>query len=297
LDTYFAQHGYLSIKVCARGGCSNSDGTIQLYDDNEGRGGKNIVEWASKLDGSDGRVGMYGCSYPGQIGFAVSAAVGKHSPLKASVLQCAALDTLTHGAFLAGGLLSGLTPNVRDLGLLMGSNPSTLDYFHNLVDQALAGGDTAYDRDFWKARLKLSYAKDAVANNIPVLLWSGWDDLYGEASLHTYSAYQNAAIGRPLTAPMRHNQPTTPRYQLIVGDWGHGGGLDDGIVLQWFETWVRGVNTGLQKTKTPLHLIEKGTNRYINEASTRRCRPTPSGSWTMRGPCPQRLRAATGATH
>src|SRR5262249_12439410 len=99
-----------------------------------------------------------------------------------------------------------------------------------------------------------------------VLLWVGWGDIIEAGGLQTYAALQNASRNRTVYAPMRPHQPTTPRYQIIVGDWGHGGGLDDGIVLEWFETWLKGINTGIQHTNTPMHLAEQGTNRWINAA-------------------------------
>jgi predicted acyl esterase len=58
------------------------------------------------------------------------------------------------------------------------------------------------------------------------------------------------------------------RYQVILGDWSHGGGLDLGIQLQWYDTWIKGADTGLAtNTKTPLHLAELGgTKRWINSS-------------------------------
>jgi predicted acyl esterase len=65
---------------------------------------------------------------------------------------------------------------------------------------------------------------------------------------------------------MPANQKASSRYQIILGDWGHGGGLDNGIVLQWFNTWLNGEDTGIQDTHTPMHLYEQGSERWINTA-------------------------------
>jgi uncharacterized protein len=82
---------------------------------------------------------------------------------------------------------------------------------------------------------------------------------------------QNVANGRPERAPVVAGDDVSGKYQVIVGDWGHGGGLDLGIQLQWYDTWIKGIDTGLAtKTKTPLHLAELGgTKRWINA----RCYP------------------------
>ncbi len=57
----------------------------------------------------------------------------------------------------------------------------------------------------------------------------------------------------------------------MIGDWGHGSGLDLGIELQWYDTWVKGLDTGLPKdTQMPIRLTELGgTKRWIKT----RCYP------------------------
>ncbi len=53
--------------------------------------------------------------------------------------------------------------------------------------------------------------------------------------------------------PMDKDRKVSLRYQLIMGNWGHAQGLDPGIYLQWFETWLKGVDTGIENTSTPIH--------------------------------------------
>jgi predicted acyl esterase len=272
LDTYFTPHGYISIAVCSRGTCGGSGGTVQLYDARDGQDGRDIINWAAHLPGSDGRVGEYGCSAPAQTGFADAALVGPNSPLKAAVYQCASLDGLTHDAVFAGGIPTQTENILSTFGDLEGGNPATVAFFLDLQADIERGGPEAYDGAFWQARDRLQWAQDIVNNNVPVLLWSGWSDLYSQSALATYSAFQNAYDHRnahdhrSIFGPMSPYQPTTPRYQIIMGNWAHGGGLDDGIVLEWFDTWVKGMNTGLRNTNTPMHFAEIGTNRYINAA-------------------------------
>jgi predicted acyl esterase len=58
---------------------------------------------------------------------------------------------------------------------------------------------------------------------------------------------------------MKTHQPTTGRYQIIVGPWGHGQGLDESIDLEWFDTWLKGVHTDMTTTQTPMHLFANGS--------------------------------------
>ena len=69
-----------------------------------------------------------------------------------------------------------------------------------------------------------------------------------------------------LFAAMEPDQPTSPRYQIIIGGWKHAEGLNAGIYLQWMETWLKGIDTGIQNTKTPMHMFEPGTERWFNAA-------------------------------
>jgi hypothetical protein len=72
-------------------------------------------------------------------------------------------------------------------------------------------------------------------------------------------------------SPMAPNQPVTPDYQLIQGPWYHvtaGDGLDyhgldlNGVELAWFDHWLKGVDTGITDTTTPLHLEDLATGKY-----------------------------------
>ena len=50
-----------------------------------------------------------------------------------------------------------------------------------------------------------------------------------------------------------------------LGDWGHGGGLDEGIQLQWYDTWLKNMDTGLDtETDTPVHVQDRATSEWTN---------------------------------
>jgi predicted acyl esterase len=267
VNTYFAEHGYISVRVNTRG-TGASGGVNHYWGPREARDGATVVDWAAhQLEGSDGRVALVGCSFPGGYALNDAAEVGQGSPVKAVIAACVGLETSNRHDVMVGGVPTpdiGFVHQISDW--FMGGQPDTTEYYQQLVEDILAGEDPAYDREFWGERLPFSVAQKIVDNDIPVLLWSGWDDIVGVTAQRTYSAFQNAYAGRPVSGKMRPGQRTTPRYQLIMGDWGHAGGLDNGIALEWLETWVRGVDTGIQESRKPMHLFEKGTDRWINAA-------------------------------
>jgi predicted acyl esterase len=261
--TYFTEHGYITALVRARG-AGTSGGELAFSSPRDGEDGKAIVDWAAhRLAGSDGRVALVGCSYPAGIALTDAAHVGRNSPVKAVVAACNGFHSQNRGTMMRNGFQNSNLRTMARIIPYLGSTPSAERFFTDMISQIKAGGDPAYDGPFWRDRLPRRLARDIVDNGIPVLLWSGWQDRV-EGAVRTYTALQNAHAGRPIEAPMTANQPTTPRYQLIMGDWGHAAGLDLGVYLQWIETWLKGVDTGIAKTSTPMHLYEVGTGRWVN---------------------------------
>ncbi len=261
---YFVERGYIHAVVRPRG-TGGSTGQMQQFTSQDGRDGAAVVDWAAALEDADGRVAMAGCSYPAATALATAAAARKDSPLKVVVAACIGLDMQHRQVWTSNGLpnaaLSAYAPRA---GAMMGEQPSVTGYFADFLKGVMAGGPEAYD-GYWQDRLPLSRAADIVANGIPVLLWTGWSDINEIGGLHAYHALQNAAAGRPVDALM-DTARTDPRWQIIVGDWSHAQGLDVGVYLQWFETWLKGIDTGIARTATPMHVYEKGTGRWVNLA-------------------------------
>ena len=265
--TFFAEHGYITVVVRARG-TGASEGTVELFSPRDGLDGKAIVNWAAHdLEGSDGRVAMIGCSYPGGLALLAAAQVGRDSPLKAVVAACVGLNNVNRQSWMVDGLPTTGFANYSAYGAaLWGDSPPAKKFFDFIVTGVMKGQDPAYERAFWGDRIPIRLAKDIVDNDVPVLLWSGWGDIVETGAVRAYTDFQNAHAHRPLGGPMAPGQATTPRYQLIMGNWEHGGGLDLGVYLEWIETWLNGVDTGIQKTTTAMHAFEAGSGRWTNLA-------------------------------
>lgn len=248
-------------------GTGKSGGEIDFLGRRDGQDGKALVDWASKLDGSDGKVALHGCSWPGAMAMNDAAFVGKHSPLKAVIASCSGLENMSRQSWFAGGMPTMSFWTFGEIGQnLVGNNPATKRYFQMMTDNVKANGDVGFHGNYWTSRGRADIAQDIVANGIPVMLNAGWNGVVEMGAVRAYVAFQNAYAGRSIHAPMSANQKVSPRYQLIMGGWDHGNGLDMGLYLQWLDTWLKGVDTGLQDTKTPMHLFEQGTNRWVNLA-------------------------------
>jgi predicted acyl esterase len=264
-NTYLTEHGYIYAVVRARG-TGTSGGEVAFFSKREGQDGKAIIDWAAhRLEGADGRVGIIGCSWPGGIALTDAAAAGPGSPVKAMVAACQGLNQRNRNTWLVAGIPSTGFWNFSERGSsLVGNSEASVRFFKGIATEIAEGGDAAYDRAFWRERMPLSQAQEIVNNNIPVLLWAGWGDIVEPGAVRAYTAFQNAYSKRPIQAAMAPRQQATPRYQLIMGGWDHAGGLDAGIYLQWMDTWLKGIDTGIQDTSTPMHLYESGSGRWIN---------------------------------
>lgn len=244
----FVTHGYIFASIDVRG-TSRSGGVHDMFGPREAEDGAALVTWASTLPGSDGKVGLHGCSQLGINQIETATKLGPNSPVKAMIPACASGDFYRDTAFD-----NGIATTVGSL--LVGNDMTT-------------GGDMTYYRAYWKERDRLARAPAIASADIPMLLWSGWHEPGTIGSLELYVALQNLAAGRPQSAPIRDADTVSGRVQVILGDWGHAGGLDHGIQLQWYDTWIKGIDTGLPtNTKTPLHLAELGgTKRWVNAKS------------------------------
>src|SRR3954447_5383227 len=288
---YLVQRGYIDVVADVRG-AGDSHGSWGLFDPIQAQDGAALVRWATKLPHADGKVGLYGSSYLGIDQLLTASRVGRHSPLKAIFPVIAGNDLYRDTAYFGG--VPGLEFDAIFLGLTGGldatnplvetgraTNPDPVDtaqvetehagglvsYHAATVQNTELNGDQRYDESYWQARNPRSILDKVVANHIPAFLVGGWFDLFQRGEPLNFSGLQNAWAGRKVSAPMRPGQKLTPRYQLLMGPWYHitaGTGLDmNRLHLQWFDHWLKGADTGITHTRTPLHLFQLGAAKYV----------------------------------
>jgi putative CocE/NonD family hydrolase len=287
-DSYLVERGYLDVVVDVRG-TGDSQGQFGLFDPVQVKDSVQLVHWAAGLPHSDGKVGLYGASYLGINQILTAGSVGKNSPLKAIFPIVSATDLYRDTAFMGGildlefgaaylGLTSGLNvvnplvTGAKDPSSLAGLSTVEIDHLEDLynfdttfIANVLIGGADAYDGAYWQARQPSSVLADVVANGIPAYLIGGEFDLFQRGEPLNYAALQNLYDGRSGSAAMAFGQPVTGRYQLWDGPFTHLGGASidvDPLELRWFDTWLKGINTGMASTPTPLHYYDLGTNTY-----------------------------------
>jgi len=293
IDTYFVKRGYIDVAVDVRG-TGSSGGRFDLFDPQQVQDGVALVNWAARLPHADGKVGLHGASYLGIDQMLTAGAVGPHSPLKAIFPIVSANEVYRDTAFMGGipdaefdvAYLGALLPVVNLLNpLTLLRNPAnlldavkvllqhagnTLDYNALFLLQTYLGGPQAYDTSYWQAKSPGTVLDRIVANGIPAYLIGGEYDLFQRGEPLNYAGLQNAWAGRPVAGPMTAGQRTTGRYQLLDGPYTHLGaaiGSSDALrrlMLEWYDTWLRGADTGMAQTSTPLHYYDLGTEHYAN---------------------------------
>ncbi|MFL6240246.1 MAG: CocE/NonD family hydrolase [Actinomycetes bacterium] len=291
-NNYLAQRGFIEVVADVRG-TGDSEGSWGIFDPVQTADGITLVNWAAHLPHADGSVGTYGPSYLGINQLLLAGHIGKHSPLKAIFPMVSATDLYRDTSFM-GGLIDSEFDETY-LALTAGTNtanpvgdyaqsPSggvggaaelahveadhaggTASYHVGFSASTLAGGPTAYEGQYWQARNPGNVLANIVANRIPAYLVGGEFDIFQRGEPMNYAGLQNAFSHRPTTAPMLANQRVTGRYQLIDGPWEHlnGSSVDvDVLELAWFDQWLKGVNTGIGSTRTPLHYYDIGSGQW-----------------------------------
>ncbi|HZY56757.1 MAG TPA: CocE/NonD family hydrolase, partial [Rubrobacteraceae bacterium] len=294
-----AQHGYIVVIQDVRGRF-DSEGEWYPFV-NEFEDGYDTVEWAARLPGSNGKVGMYGASYLGMSQW--QAAVMKPPSLKSMV------PGITWGNHLNGAQFRG---GVRELGLwfhwseaalapdtllrrygddlekLGKELPALVNVIDNipeeygilpLKDLPDPGGVVPYvfdalehgiDSDMWK-NLNIDGRYENV--EAPAFHIGCWYDVFLGETLRQYEAMKEVAARSGAMPP-----------RLLLGPWPHGtdfpsmvGDLDFGFAssgdflncdgdvtdyhLRWFDATLKGDEEALA-SHPPVEVFVMGENRW-----------------------------------
>lgn len=257
---WFARQGYLVVIQDVRGR-GDSEGVFYPFRHEE-EDGFDTVEWAAKLPGSNGRVGMYGFSY--QASTQLFAAAARPPSLRAIAPHMTAFD-LYGGWFYRQGLLQlqstlawgnqMLREDVRRAGPPELSrrldqswlNPSILCSSFPLASAApvtdAAGPGYVrdwieHDRhdDYWRAFDLTARLADL---DLPMFHLAGWYDYYLRGSLGGYAAARQAVRSDQflLCGPWVH----IPWGRNLGGsDLGAEARVDtDALLVRWFDHWLK----------------------------------------------------------
>jgi len=281
-----ASHGYLVVLQDTRGRFA-SGGEFYPFR-NESADGFDTVEWAAKLNGSSGRVGMFGGSYVGATQMLAAMAVPPH--LISIFPYVTASEYYNGWTYQSGALMqwfssswtSGLAIDTLRRYAERAQTPK--DWVNNLPLQDYTILKTpqisqlapyfrdwlAHERDdsYWAQwRVSDHYSRMTVMG----LHAGGWHDLFLKGSIKNYTGL-HAEAG---TADARAGQ------RLIVGPWAHAPTSAEGKIgdvvfgkdavmdttaetLKWFDYTLKGIKNEYS-SGAPVRLFIMGDNVWRDE--------------------------------
>lgn len=255
--SWYAERGYI-IAVQDVRGTGGSDGSFDPFA-SETADGAAAVDWARKLPGGNGQLGLYGFSYQGMTQH-LALAGGAQADAIAPVM--AAWDLWEDFASLGGAFrldwglswamqLGANAARRADDGTgfaeftsaaaslpLTGPEPALPDIAvrrraqTHLASWVKEIGNASYWAERSPARVALDTPR---ALSTPALHVGGWFDPFLEGTCKAHAAF--AAAGA--------------RTRLVIGPWAHipwqGGGLSvDGLVADWFDRVLKGARNGAE---------------------------------------------------
>jgi uncharacterized protein len=240
----FAKSGYIFVYQDVRGRWMSEGDYVNMRPHNPDKKGPreidestdtdDTIEWLVKhIENNNGKVGMWGISYPGF--YTAAGMIDAHPALKAVSPQAPVTDWFVgddwhhNGAlflphmfnFMSGFDKPRPEPTKKDGARFDHDTPDGYDYFLKLGPLSEAGkkyfkGEAAffdeaikhetYD-DFWKARNLRQHLKDIKPDVLTVGGWFDAENLFGALEV-----FKN----------VKKNSPKTNNY-LVMGPWVHGG--------------------------------------------------------------------------
>ena len=284
---FWASRGYIFVGQHVRGR-DVSDGKDFGDYDTDVRDGYDAVEWASKLPGANGKVGLIGHSDEGRLAWYAAVSAPPHL---AAIAPSAASgdpwrivpyeDMVFSPINVAWACLmrARTLQNISDLDIgtaLMHLPLSTLP-------QQLGCGDVPlWDRWIAHPTLDAYWRAHAVTTNIanvkaPVLQISGWyDDSRGPID---YTNALEKVPGHPfirlVMGPGAHKG-----VDYVAGDFGPESRVDTRMLqLRWFDHYLLGKDNGVDR-EPPFDIFVFGDNRWRKEAEWPLARAVPT-SWYL----------------
>lgn len=296
---YFARRGYVYVYQDVRGRHESEGRWEPFRDDIED--GYDTIEWAAAQPWSNGKVGMSGGSYLGQVQWRAAQARPPHLttifPRVASTSIYHDWVTVNGGWRLAFNF--GWGPVRQESRIMqntgthtMAGGPQSMSYdemvWHLPLNtmQELAGRNAQFYRDwiahpsyddYWK---KVSVEEHFGEIEVPVHTMGGFFDIFAQGTIRGYEGVSKQGA----------NETARKGSHMMIGPWEHGAGQKVGamdwgpaalpdtkaIELRWFDYWLKGVKNGLDK-EPPVKVFVMGRNewRFENEYPLARTKYRP----------------------
>jgi putative CocE/NonD family hydrolase len=255
IHPFFAGHGFASLRVDVRGSGDSGGLLADEYLKLEQDDAVELIDWIAAQPWCDGRVGMMGLSWGGFNSLQVAAR--RPGPLKAIVALGATVDRYNDDVHYKNGCLLNENFGWASSFLSFQTRPPDPEvlgedwretWLHRLENLAFFAetwfAHPARD-DYWKHG---SVCEDYGAIEIPVMIVTGWGDLYVNAVPRLLENLKGPCRG--LAGAWAHEFPhlATP-----------GPAIDFlGEALAWWRQWLKGEDQGLAAAPAYLAFCQQG---------------------------------------
>ncbi|WUI01261.1 CocE/NonD family hydrolase [Spirillospora sp. NBC_00431] len=289
---FYAASCYVVVSQDVRGQYK-SDGAFYPYR-HEATDGYDTIEWAAKLPGSNGKVGMYGFSYPGLTQWLPAALKPPH--LVTMIPAFTSSDIRDGWTYEGGAMYQSFTQD-WPLFSLANSSVDRLPDGERLSAEMSQASRDLFRKWYWSLPLNkwpplypkdervAPYYYDWVKHpsndaywkrwstrerypqiTVPALNYGGWYDIFLNGTVENFAGMR--AKGGSQTA--------RDGAKLLIGPWSHGGSgrrtgvLDFGpdavvpineVQLRWFDYWLKGERNGTG-TDPAVKIFVMGANKW-----------------------------------
>lgn len=297
---WYAERGYAVVLADMRGRF-DSDGAWDPFDPKHKTDGYDLVDWISRQDWTNSKVGMMGTSYVGWTQWWTASQA--HPALKAIAPIMAPPDPMYNLPYQQG-LLKGVFMDVSAclsgrVMQIVGPSPycgfsdrRARDFMHTpYVDINRRRGmlDAPWFEKVVRSNLSSSEYFKAIGYTGP--------DSYAKItvpSLNVAGWFDEDQPGAPMNYVGMKRYGATPQARspkLVIGPWPHGvtsvrkvGNVDygpdaavdqDAYTLRWFDHYLKGIDNGIDR-EPPVSVFVMGANKWYAEKDW----PLPQTRWT-----------------
>ena len=284
--SWYARHGYIVVIQDTRGCCTAEGEFVPFL--REAEDGYDAIEWAARLPGANGKVGMYGFSYAG----ATQLMPATLRPPSLTTV-CPAMTaseyyegwTYNQGALALGFTMSWATDLASRQARRAGDDAAVGDLFTTFANikgwnwflplagfPPLAGSYGHFFRDwlshptnddYWR---RWSINRDYGRLTVPALHVGGWYDIFLSGTVENFRGMRAGAGTDEARAAQK----------LVIGPWLHmpwkpvngspdGRGVEptvvDDLQLRWFDQFLKGQDSGLLDNPVSLFIMGADTWR------------------------------------
>ena len=284
-DPFMIRRGYISVTVDSLGS-GMSEGALDLFGTVEQASYADVVNWITQQTWSNGTIGVAGTSYLGIA--SLFTAAQRHPSVKAAFVNIPMgdswRDVIGTGGMLNAWFISNWLPLTQNLSVFnqmavakypqyasqinaaTQEHVAVIDSFIIPLINSALNGETGYatdDGNFWSDRSPLEQAHNI---QVPTFVIGASSDIFQRNEPLLYEQLKRNVATKLLIVPGAHAESIISTLVNNNNALEDGAPAAAGLLLQWFDKYLKGINSGAEKQPTVTQYVaglgEKGLPAY-----------------------------------